>query len=164
MPEPYWKSDLHEAVSAVFAQHIGDPYRQDPVWISIGERLTTSRDLSDFFHQMNADGFPLEESKILQQLLVDTETVTPWLVYDILPQLQVTRDRFQTLDAAVDSISRRFSAFVKDISEALPGYYDPLYFPNNSLQKRLNDLSAVLQQHNAIRCLDDDKGTLLPDG
>jgi hypothetical protein len=160
MPDPYWKADFQEAVLGIIARQIEDPQRESPVWDLMEEYPDTSHDLQELFQRFDAAGFHLEESSILQELLCRDETITPALVYNILPQLQDTRDRFRTLEVAVDLNSRRFSGFVNDMSEALPVHHGNRWVP--PVERQLYRLGAISQRYKDTKCYDDDEGTLQP--
>lgn len=57
-------------------------------------------------------------------------------------------------------MSRKFSAFIKDVSEALPGFHGHTLVSTG--QAQLNRRSAALQKHNDTRCRDDDTYTPQP--
>lgn len=71
--------------------------------------------------------------------------IAAWLVYDVLPRLQESHARSQALEGTVDLITKRFSAFVEDISVALPEAHGMPSLTVN--QMRLNCLSTALQKH-----------------
>ena len=79
----------------------------------------------------------------IQLLDNDGEIVTPWLILDILPRLYESHIRSQALESTVDLISRRFSAFIGDISDALYEVHPPM----DTNSKRINCLSLVLQKY-----------------
>jgi hypothetical protein len=164
MPEPYWNAEIQKNVSDAIARLINDSYRSQPVWNWMKKCPDTCRDLREFLQKFSAAGLPLDESEVLQALVTEKygDKVPMWLIYDILSRLRETQTRFQSLETAVDLTSRRFSAFIKDVSEALPEYHGPSSATNDPLQERLNSLSATFLQHKSIRCYDTEKGRLQP--
>ena len=161
MPDPCRQPRLQEAAYKTIARLINDPDRRNPVWHLIRKSPATRQGLRDVLQKFKAAGFPLEESEVLQHALLDTGTLTPWLVHNIL-QLQETQERFENLETTVDLISKSFSAFIKDVSEALPKHRRASYVSILSpIHDRLDRLSATLQRHNDIRC-NKDKDELQP--
>lgn len=98
----------------------------------------------------------MDDLRVLQGMLLDTdgdETLMPFVLYNILPRLQATRARVQSLETTVDPISRKFSAFVKDVSEALPEFHG--YVLASTSQAQLNLLSAAFRKHKDTMCYND---------
>lgn len=155
MPEMYWNSSLQTIASPIIAELMRDPDRNDPIWSSID---SSSKCLSDFLGQFDEAGHSLDDLRVLQGMLLDTdgdETLMPFVVYNILPRLQATRARVQSLETTVDLISRKFSAFAKDVFEALPEYHG--YVLPSTSQTQLNRLSAAFRKHKDTMCYNNDK-------
>lgn len=164
MSAPYWNPELPTIVLSTIAKLINDPKRNHPVW-NLVQNPDTCHDLQEILQKFNKAGFSLDEFTVLQALMSenrDDRVVISWLAYDTLPRLRETETRFRTLETTLDLTSRSFFAFVKDISEALPEFHDPMFCEQDSRQRRLNRLSAVFQKHKDTRCYDSKTGTLQP--
>ncbi|KAG9656085.1 hypothetical protein KCU95_g15690, partial [Aureobasidium melanogenum] len=111
------------------------------------------RNLQDFLQKVDQAGYTLDEFKMFQTMLAAYSNdlqpalgvIAAWLVYDVLPRLQESHARSQALEGTVDLITKRFSAFVEDISVALPEAHGMPSLTVN--QMRLNCLSTALQKH-----------------
>jgi hypothetical protein len=165
MSTSYLNPEVPTVVFGTIAKLINDPKRNHPVWNLVRGCPDTYHDLREILQKFNVAGFSLDEFTVLQTLMSenhDDRVVISRLAYDTLPRLRETETRFRTLETTLDLISRSFFAFVKDFSEALPEEQDPMYLAEDSPQRRLDSLSAVLQKHKDTRCYDNKSGTLQP--
>ncbi|KAH0259692.1 hypothetical protein KCU91_g15069, partial [Aureobasidium melanogenum] len=72
--------------------------------------------------------------------------LVPWLAFDVFPQLQDSRDRFQTLETTIDMVSRRLSSFSQDLERELASE-DPDARIGDHDNVQVQRLRAVLRQH-----------------
>jgi type II secretory pathway component PulJ len=138
-------------MTITIAELIGDPERRAPFWGSI-KQGPICQSLPEFLQKFVQHGYQLNEFTIIQALLInpirfqddDREAIISWLIFDILPRLQESHARIQTLETTVNMLWRRLSDFIKDLAEALPlehRHGDDA----NAAKLRLNFLSIVLQ-------------------
>ncbi|KAG9958822.1 hypothetical protein KCU61_g8024, partial [Aureobasidium melanogenum] len=149
-PGVYWKEHTKKSVITAVARLIGDPQRQASFWGSMKEHFTTCRNLPEFLQKFDQHGHHLDEFKVIQALLNrygddDDDMINSWLIFDILPRLQESHARSQALESTVDIITKTFSAFIRDVSDALPEAHG---MPSITMhQARLNRLSTTLQKY-----------------
>ncbi|KAG9675257.1 hypothetical protein KCU99_g7909, partial [Aureobasidium melanogenum] len=150
-PGVYWDENIQETMTITIAELIGDPERRAPFWGPI-KQGPICQSLPEFLQKFVQHGYQLNEFTIIQALLInpirfqddDREAIISWLIFDILPRLQESHARIQTLETTVNMLWRRLSGFIKDLAEALPlehRHGDDA----NAAKLRLNFLSIVLQ-------------------
>lgn len=150
MSKSYWDCRSEYAACFAISRLADDPSLSSKVRYNPQE----CRNLQNFLEKLDKAGCTLNEFEMLQtvvkahhnDLKPAVEVILPWLVYVSLPRLQASHGRSQALEIAVDLLSSRFSAFVKEIADALPEVRAILPAGRIS-EARLNRLSVALQMY-----------------
>ncbi|KAH0288088.1 hypothetical protein M436DRAFT_63592 [Aureobasidium namibiae CBS 147.97] len=156
-------SELREAFSSAITKFFDDPPKDDAAWAQVDGRSKTP--LKEGLYRLEADGYALNEFKTLRALgyeKLSNETITSWMIDEILRFLPKHQIECQKISPVLGSISQRLFVIAKNISQMLPGYHDPLSFPNYLHYKQLNRERAALQRFKDRTCYDHDTGTPEP--
>ncbi|KAG9561806.1 hypothetical protein KCU71_g8576, partial [Aureobasidium melanogenum] len=163
-PGVYWNVRVQEKMIIVIAELI-DPDRRQAFWQVLKMDLMTYQSPSDLLEIFDRLGYPLDELKLIQELLKnytweddDDGVLIPWLAFDVFPQLQASRDRFRTLETTIGMVSRRLSSFSQDLEMELASE-DPDVETEDYDKMQAQCLRAVLRQHTDATAHDCDTNT-----
>ncbi|KAG9523067.1 hypothetical protein KCV07_g2709, partial [Aureobasidium melanogenum] len=159
-PGVYWNVRVQEKMIIVIAELI-DPDRRQAFWQELKMVFMTYQSPSDLLEIFDRLAYPLDELKLIQELLKNYTweddgdgVLIAWLAFDVFPQLQASRDRFQTLETTIGMVSRRLSSFRQELERALAsddpdartGDYDKVGTGGTSVSLDMDDRYKALTE------------------